>query len=130
MREETGSSSISVKLTDEKLKFVAGKPLKVNNANASDSVWWVDEDQGAMKPITGDTKITYLVSTLVMPDEKVPKLLCYDTCPDPGQDGRFDHAESIDTKEYVSYLNSATATGGKCKTKPESKDIKVRYTLL
>ena len=130
MREETGSSSISVKLTDENLKFVAGKPLKVDNVNASDGVWWVEDSQGDMTPITGDTKISYLSSTLVMPDETIPELLCYDSCPKPAEDGKTKASNTMDTYDKVMYLQSATGDGGKCKVQPKATDYEVNHNIV
>ena len=78
-----------------------------------------------MKPVTGDTKIMYQSRTLVMADETVPDLLCYDSCPNPTEDGETNPSSKIDNHEYVKYLQSASGDTGKCKAKPTADDYEV-----
>ena len=115
-----------MQLTDKE-KFVAGKPLKVDTKEVSDYVWWVEDSQGDMKPVTGDTKITYQSRTLVMPGDTVPDLLCYESCPSPTEDGKTSPSSSMANHDYVKYLQSAEGNGGKCNEKPTADDYEVYH---
>jgi hypothetical protein len=82
--------------------------------------YWVNDNNGDMIQLTGESLLTYTTYSTVNPGENVPQLICYENCPGPEAPENWDtcKGDTCKIKKEPSHLDNKVQLdhGGKCTT--------------